>query len=55
MICIPSDSLKTVMDRMVENRVHRVWIVPSEESEEVIGVVSQSEILGEILGVGLFE
>jgi len=39
------------MERMVENRVHRVWIVSSEESEEVIGVVSQSDILGEILGI----
>lgn len=49
-ICIPSDSIKNVMDRMVENRVHRIWIV-SSESEEIIGVVSQSDILGEILGV----
>ena len=39
------------MERMIENRVHRVWIVESEESDRVIGVVSQSEILGEILGV----
>jgi CBS domain containing-hemolysin-like protein len=50
-ICIPSDSIKNVMERMIESRVHRVWIVASEDSEIVIGVVSQSDILGEILGV----
>lgn len=51
MICIPSDSIKNVMERMIENRVHRVWIVSPEASDDIIGVISQSDILGEILGI----
>lgn len=36
---------------MVENRVHRIWIVASEETEQLIGVVSQSDVLAALLGL----
>lgn len=36
---------------MLETRVHRIWIVSSEETEEVIGVISQTDILAALIGV----
>jgi CBS domain-containing protein len=39
------------MERMIENRVHRLWVVADEDSLQVIGVVSQSDILSALLGI----
>ncbi len=39
------------MERMIESRVHRIWIVASEETEQLIGVVSQSDVLAALVGL----
>jgi len=38
-----TDSLRTVMQRMLEHRVHRVWIVDAEN--KVVGVITMSDII----------
>jgi CBS-domain-containing membrane protein len=49
--CVGSDSLLKVVQSMVDAKVHRVWIVSSQEERKVQGVISQSDILAALVGV----
>jgi CBS-domain-containing membrane protein len=46
-----SDSLLKVVQHMVDAKVHRVWILSSQEERKVQGVISQSDILAALVGV----
>jgi len=48
--CTPQETFKVVVDRMVENQVHRCYIVQSHESNILVGIISLSDILAAIVG-----
>jgi CBS-domain-containing membrane protein len=49
--CMPQESLKSIIERMVETRSHRIWIISDNESLNVVGVISQTDILASLVGV----
>jgi CBS domain-containing protein len=42
---LPTDTLETVITRMVENRIHRIFVIDSEQTRRPIRVISQSDVL----------
>lgn len=48
---LPSFSLKTVVDLLVKHKVHRIYVVESEECKKPIGVITLTDILKLLGGV----
>lgn len=42
----PDTTLKQIIDIMMKEDTHRVWILQSEDAQKVIGVVTMSDIMG---------
>lgn len=42
----PDITLKQIIDIMMKEDTHRVWILESKDSKKVIGVVTMSDIMG---------
>lgn len=42
----PDITLKAIIDIMMKEDTHRVWILESENSQKVIGVITMSDIMG---------
>lgn len=43
---MPDTSVGEILDIMVEQDTHRVWIKQNEQSSKVTGVISMSDIIG---------
>jgi len=48
----PNDTLETVMGLIVNNRIHRVWVVDSVSHQKPIGVISLRDIMLEVIPGG---
>ena len=42
----PDTTLKSIIDIMMKEDTHRVWILESKDTKKVIGVVTMSDIMG---------
>jgi len=47
--CIPTDTIRNVIQKMQSFRVHRVYVVESQESMVPISVITQTNILGLVI------
>ncbi|KAI7886237.1 hypothetical protein K492DRAFT_177777 [Lichtheimia hyalospora FSU 10163] len=45
-VATPDTTLKQVIDIMITQDTHRVWIKQDEQSQKVIGVISMSDVIG---------
>lgn len=45
-VATPETTLKEVIDIMITQDTHRVWIKQDEQSQKVIGVISMSDVIG---------
>ncbi|KAI9008358.1 hypothetical protein BC832DRAFT_591589 [Gaertneriomyces semiglobifer] len=50
-LCTPNDSLRHIISTLVEQDVHRIFIVAQKDDLRPIGVVSQSDIIGAFIHV----
>jgi len=50
--CTPHDKFKTVVNRMIANRVHRCYVVENNETDKLIGIISFSDILRAVVSAG---
>jgi len=47
--CTPLEKFKTVVDRMVSNKVHRCYVVENNETDKLIGIISFSDVLSAVV------
>ncbi|KAI8824095.1 uncharacterized protein EV422DRAFT_493178 [Fimicolochytrium jonesii] len=50
-LCTPQTSLSEVLELLVTNRIHQLWVVDSPENPIPTGVVTRSDIIGTLVGV----
>ncbi|RKO89629.1 hypothetical protein BDK51DRAFT_40627 [Blyttiomyces helicus] len=52
-VVTPQDSMRSVLNILVEKHIHRVWVVASADDRRPIGVVSQSDVIATFAGVSV--
>jgi 5'-AMP-activated protein kinase regulatory gamma subunit len=45
--CSPDEKLDTVIDRLIQSRVHRLWI--TDENQKPVGVVALTDVIRTLL------